>query len=159
MLFAREGADVAIVYLPSEQATPRKPQRFVEDRRPRMPAASGRRHAIRSSARAVEKTVHEFGRLDILVNNAAFQEHAESLEESPTSRFDRPSSTNVYGYFYMAQGRAAAPRERARRSSTPAPRPGSGGSAELLDYSATKGAIHAFTKSLATNLRRRKASA
>ena len=92
-----------------------------------------------------------FGRLDVLVNNAAFQEHAESLEDLTDERFDATLRTNVYGYFHMA--RAALPhlKERASIINTGSVT-GLRGSPKLLDYSTTKGAIHAFTKSLAQNL-------
>ena len=97
---------------------------------------------------AVEQTVEEFGRLDMLVNNAAFQEHAESLEDITDERFDETLRTNVYGYFHMATRRAAAPEAgRVDHQHRLGGRPR--GSPQLLDYSATKGAIHAFTKSLA----------
>ena len=87
---------------------------------------------------------------DILVNNAAFQQHQESIEDLTDEQFERTFKTNIFAYFYMA--RAAVPHMKpAARSSTPARSPALG-QQELLDYSATKGAIHAFTKSLAQNL-------
>jgi NAD(P)-dependent dehydrogenase (short-subunit alcohol dehydrogenase family) len=100
---------------------------------------------------AVERTVRALGRLDILVNNAAFQQHQPSLDAISDEQWDRTFRTNVYGYFFMA------------RAALPHLKPGSAivnvgsitgleGSGQLLDYSATKGAIHAFTKSLAQNL-------
>ena len=96
-------------------------------------------------------TVEEFGRLDILVNNAAFQEHVETLEDLTEEHFDRTIKTNLYGYFHMA------------KAAVPHMKPGSAiiktgsvtgieGSKKLLDYSMTKGGIHAFTRSLAANL-------
>ena len=101
--------------------------------------------------RAVERVVRELGRLDVLVNNAAFQKHAESLEDISDERFDETLRTNVYGYFHMA--RAALP-HLARGASiiNTGSVVGLEGSGHLLDYSTTKGAIHAFTKSLAQNL-------
>jgi NAD(P)-dependent dehydrogenase (short-subunit alcohol dehydrogenase family) len=100
---------------------------------------------------AVESTVQEFGRLDILVNNAAFQEHAASLEDITDEQLDRTFRTNIFGYFYMA--RAALPHlgEGASIINTGSVT-GLEGSKQLLDYSSTKGAIHAFTKSLAQNV-------
>jgi NAD(P)-dependent dehydrogenase (short-subunit alcohol dehydrogenase family) len=100
---------------------------------------------------AVETTARELGRLDILVNNAAFQEHASSLEDISEEQFDRTFKTNIYGYFHMAK--AALPHLEAGSSIiNTGSVTGIEGSKDLLDYSATKGAIHAFTKSLAQNL-------
>jgi NAD(P)-dependent dehydrogenase (short-subunit alcohol dehydrogenase family) len=150
VLYAREGADVAIVYL-SEHEDAEETKRCVE--------AEGRRCLlipgdVKDSAfckQAVERTVKEFGKLDILVNNAAFQEHASSLEELDDERLDETLRTNVYGYFYMA--RSALPHlKRGASIINTGSVVGLRGSPKLLDYSTTKGAIHAFTKSLASNL-------
>ena len=118
-------------------------------RRPALPADSRRREATRRSASdAVEETVAEFGKLDILVNNAAFQEHAESIEDITDERLDETLRTNIYGYFQMA--RAAVPHlQRGGSIINTGSVTGLEGSAHLLDYATTKGAIHAFTKSLA----------
>ena len=97
------------------------------------------------------KTIKQLGGLDILVNNAAFEEHAKSIEDLTYEHFDRTLKTNLYGYFNMAK--AAAPHLK----------PGSAiintgsvtgldGEKELLDYSMTKGGIHAFARSLSTQL-------
>ena len=95
--------------------------------------------------------MREFGRLDIFVNNAAFQLHAESIEDITDERFDETLRTNVYGYFHMA--RAALPHLKKGSSIiNTGSVVGLEGSPKLLDYSTTKGAIHAFTKSLAANL-------
>ena len=100
---------------------------------------------------AVERTVDEFGGLDILVNNAAFQEHVNSFEELTDEHFDRTIKTNLYGYFYMAK--AAVPH---MKNGSAIVMTGSVtgllGNKDLLDYSMTKGGIHAFTRSLATHL-------
>jgi NAD(P)-dependent dehydrogenase (short-subunit alcohol dehydrogenase family) len=150
VLFAREGADVGIVYL-SEHDDALETKAYVE--------AEGRRCVpiagdVKDSAfcqRAVEQIVRKLGRLDVLVNNAAFQEHADSLEEITDERFDETLRTNVYGYFHMA--RAAMPYlERGAAIINTGSVVGLEGSGHLLDYSTTKGAIHAFTKSLAQNL-------
>ncbi|MBA3258127.1 MAG: SDR family oxidoreductase [Gemmatimonadales bacterium] len=150
VLFAREGADVAIVYL-SEDEDAEETARAVE--------AEGRRALLipgdvtdpEFCREAVDQTVGELDRLDILVNNAAFQEHAESLEDITDEQLDRTFRTNIYGYFYMA--RAALPRLQEGSSIINCGSvTGIEGSKDLLDYSATKGAIHAFTKSLAQNL-------
>jgi NAD(P)-dependent dehydrogenase (short-subunit alcohol dehydrogenase family) len=87
----------------------------------------------------------------VLVNNAAFQLHAASITDITDERFDETLRTNVYGYFYMA--RAAVPHmKRGASIVNTGSVTGLRGSAQLLDYSTTKGAIHAFTKSLAGNL-------
>jgi len=151
VLFAREGADVAIVYLADEQEDAEETRRNVE--------AEGRRCVliagdVKDSAfcrGAVEQTVQAFGKLDVLVNNAAFQEHAESIEDITDERFDETLRTNVYGYFHMA--RAALPHLKKGASIiNTGSVVGLKGSAKLLDYSTTKGAIHAFTKALAQNV-------
>ena len=93
----------------------------------------------------------EYGRLNVLVNNAAFQEHAESLEDLSEERFDETMRTNVYGYFHMAK--AALPHlQQGDCIINTGSVTGLQGSSHLLDYSTTKGAIHAFTKALAQNL-------
>src|SRR5205085_5553446 len=98
---------------------------------------------------AVTRTIDEFGRLDILVNNAAFQEHVNSFEELSDEHFDKTIKTNLYGYFYMAK--AAVPHLPAGGSIiNTGSVTGMLGSANLLDYAMTKGGIHAFTRSLAT---------
>jgi hypothetical protein len=100
---------------------------------------------------AVEAAVRELGRLDILVNNAAYQEHLPSLEDITDEQLDRTFRTNIYGYFYMA--RAALPHlETGAAIINSGSVTGIQGSKQLLDYASTKGAIHAFTKSLAQNL-------
>jgi NAD(P)-dependent dehydrogenase (short-subunit alcohol dehydrogenase family) len=101
--------------------------------------------------KAVARTRKEFGQLDILVNNAAFQEHAKGLEELDEKRFEKTFRTNIFGYFHMAKAAVPHLRRGACIINTGSVT-GLEGSAELLDYSATKGAIHAFTKSLASNL-------
>lgn len=151
ILYAREGADVAIVYLAEEQVDAEETRRCVE--------AEGRRCVlipgdVRDPAfcnRAVEETRQAFGRLDILVNNAAFQLHAAAIEDITDERLDLTLRTNVSGYFQMA--RAAVPHlPKGGSIINTGSVTGLEGSAHLLDYSTTKGAIHAFTKSLASNL-------
>jgi NAD(P)-dependent dehydrogenase (short-subunit alcohol dehydrogenase family) len=150
VLYAREGADVAIVYL-SEDEDAEETRRAIE--------AEGRRALLIPGdvtdpdfcREAVAATVAELGKLDILVNNAAFQEHVPSLEDLSDEQLDRTFRTNIYAYFYMA--RAALPHLRQGASIVNSgSETGLVGSKELLDYSATKGAIHAFTRSLAQNV-------
>jgi NAD(P)-dependent dehydrogenase (short-subunit alcohol dehydrogenase family) len=150
LLYAREGADVAIVYL-NEHADAEETKRCVEAEGRRCLLTPGDVKDPQFCREAVERTVKEFGKLDILVNNAAFQEHAQSLEELSDERFDETMRTNVYGYFHMA--RAALPHLKKGSSIINSGSVvGLRGSPHLLDYSTTKGAIHAFTKSLASNL-------
>jgi NAD(P)-dependent dehydrogenase (short-subunit alcohol dehydrogenase family) len=150
VLYAREGADVAIVYLSAHEDA-QETQRWVEKEGRRCLLIPGDVKDSKFCKQAVEKIVAEFGKLDILVNNAAFQEHANSLEDITDERLDETFRTNIFGYFYMA--RAAVPHMKQGSSiinttSVVALR----GSAQLLDYSATKGAIVSFTYSLASNL-------
>ena len=150
VLFAREGADVAIVYL-SEDEDAEETARAVEGEGRRALLIPGDVTDSAFCDVAVETTVRELGRLDILVNNAAYQEHLPSLEDISDEQLDRTFRTNIYGYFYMA--RAALPHlENGAAIINSGSVTGIEGSKELLDYSATKGAIHAFTKSLAQNL-------
>jgi NAD(P)-dependent dehydrogenase (short-subunit alcohol dehydrogenase family) len=100
---------------------------------------------------AVNETVASLGGLDILVNNAAYQNRQKGLEELTEAQWDLTFRTNIYGYFYMAK--AAIPHlKRGSVIINTGSITGLEGSKDLLDYSATKGAIHAFTKSLAQNL-------
>ena len=150
VLYAREGADVAIAYL-NEHADAEETLRCVENEGTRGILLAGDVKDPTFCKKAVDKTLEAFGRLDILVNNAAFQEHAESLEDLSDERFDETLRTNVYGYFHMA--RAALPHLKPGGSIiNTGSVVGLRGSAHLLDYATTKGAIHAFTKSLASNL-------
>ena len=146
VLFAREGADIAIVYL-SEQADAQQTRQAVEREGRQCALIAGDVSKRKFCFDAVAGTVKQLGKLDVLVNNAAFQLHALRLEDLSEAHFDKTVRTNLYGYFHMTQ--AAVPHLR----------PGSAivntgsitgidGSKHLLDYSATKGGIHAFTRSL-----------
>ncbi|MEW6708151.1 MAG: SDR family oxidoreductase, partial [Pseudomonadota bacterium] len=150
VLYAREGADVAIVYL-DEHEDAEETRRCVEAEGRRCLLVAGDVKDPAFCKQAVDRTVQAFGRLDILVNNAAFQEHAQSLDDLSEERFDETMRTNIYGYFHMAK--AALPHLKAGASIiNTGSVVGLRGSAKLLDYATTKGAIHAFTKSLAQNL-------
>jgi hypothetical protein len=100
---------------------------------------------------AVERTVSQFGKLDILVNNAAFQQHVNDLEDLSDAQFDQTLKTNLYGYFYMTKAAVPHLKEGSAILMTGSVT-GILGSENLLDYSMTKGGIHAFTRSLATHL-------
>jgi len=151
VLYAREGADVAIVYLPAEQSDAEETANAVRSEGTRALLIPGDVTDRQFCEEAVERTVAELGGLDILVNNAAYQETRQSLEEISDADWDLTFRTNIYGYFYMA---------RAALAHIPAGGAivncgsitGLEGNKTLIDYAATKGAIHAFTKSLAQNL-------
>lgn len=150
LLYAREGADVAIAYL-DEDEDAEETRRHVEAEGARCILVKGDVCDPAFCRDAVDQTIGAFGKLDILVNNAAFQLHAASIEDITDERFELTLRTNVFGYFQMA--RAAVPHlgQGASIINTGSVT-GLEGSAHLLDYSTTKGAIHAFTKSLASNL-------
>jgi NAD(P)-dependent dehydrogenase (short-subunit alcohol dehydrogenase family) len=150
VLFAREGADVAVVYL-DEHEDAAETQRCIEAEGRRCLLLPGDVRDPGFCRDAVSKAVQAFGKLDILVNNAAFQEHASSLQDITDERLDETMRTNVYGYFHMARAALEHLNEGAAIINTGSVT-GLSGSSELLDYSATKGAIHAFTMSLAANL-------
>ncbi len=151
LLYAREGANVAIVYLPEEESDAQETQAAVEGTGREVLLLPGDVGDAGFCREAVERTVRTFGRLDVLVNNAAEQHNVKEIEDLSEEQFERTFRTNIFGYFYMA------------KAAIPHLLPGSAiintgsitgleGSKDLLDYSATKGAIHAFTKSLAQNL-------
>ncbi len=150
ILFAREGADVAIVYL-DEDEDAQHTKAHVEKEGQRCLLIRGDVTQMNFCQSAVEQTMQAFGRLDVLVNNAAFQEHADSLEDLSEERFDLTMRTNVYGYFHMAKAALPHMKQGASIINTGSV-VGLKGSAKLLDYSTTKGAIHAFTKALAQNV-------
>ena len=150
VLYAREGADVAIVYL-SEDEDAEETREAVEAEGRRALLIPGDVTDSRFCDEAVERTVRELGKLDILVNNAAFQEHVPSLEDLSDEQLERTFRTNIFGYFYMARAALRHLRQGGSIINTGSVT-GIQGSKELLDYSSTKGAIHAFTKSLAQNL-------
>lgn len=151
VLYAREGADVAIIHLPSERKDAQATRKAVEAEGQRAFLVAGDVTDPRFCTRAVNRTVKRLGRLDILVNNAAFQTSQKSLEDISLQQWDKTFRTNIYGYFFMAK--AALPHlRRGCAIINCGSITGLRGSKELIDYSATKGAIHAFTKSLASNL-------
>jgi len=151
VLFAREGADVAIVYLSPEQRDAEDTRSAVEAEGQRCELLPGDVTDPAFCARAIKTAAEKFGRLDVLVNNAAYQQHQASLEKITNEQLDRTFRTNIYGYFYMARAALAYLPAGGAIINTGSIT-GLEGSEQLLDYSATKGAIHAFTKSLASNL-------
>jgi NAD(P)-dependent dehydrogenase (short-subunit alcohol dehydrogenase family) len=150
VLFAREGADVAVLYL-DEHEDARETCRAVEAEGRRCLSIAGDVRDSKFCEAAVRKVVSTFKRLDILVNNAAFQLHTDSLTDLSDEHFDMTLRTNVYGYFHMARAALKHLPEGGCIINTGS-ETGLFGSAGLVDYSTTKGAIHAFSKSLATQL-------
>ena len=151
VLFAREGADIAIVFLPEEAVDAEETCDAVEQLGRRCILIPGDVRDAGFCLEAVRTTVSELGQLDILVNNAAYQQHQEDVESLTLEQWERTFRTNIFAFFYMV--RAALPHLRAGSAIiNTGSVTGINGSKELLDYASTKGAIHAFTKSLAQNL-------
>ena len=155
VLFAREGANVAIVYLQEEQSDAEVVKQAVEAEGQEALLLPGDVSDPKFCRDAVEKTVKKFGQLDILVNNAAYQETREKFDDVSEEDWDHTFKVNIYGYFYMAKASL-----KHLKSGSAIINCGSitglEGNKTLIDYATTKGAIHAFTKSLAMNLADRK---
>jgi NAD(P)-dependent dehydrogenase (short-subunit alcohol dehydrogenase family) len=150
-LFAREGADVAIMFLPEEESDANETRQVIEAEGRRALLLPGDVTDLQYCEKCVQRTVDELGAIDILVNNAAFQKNAESIDDIDFEQLDRTFRTNFYAYFWLAK--AAIPKmKKGSCIINTGSITGLEGSKDLLDYSATKGAIHAFTKSLAQNL-------
>ena len=150
VLFAREGADVAVLYL-DEHKDAGITKEAVEKEGRKCITIPGDVANAQFCRDAVDQTLKEFGRIDILVNNAAFQEHVNQFEDLTEEHFDRTLKTNLYGFFHMAK--ACVPHLKQGGSIINSGSvTGIRGSPELLDYSMTKGGIHAFTRSLAGHL-------
>jgi NAD(P)-dependent dehydrogenase (short-subunit alcohol dehydrogenase family) len=151
VLFAREGADVAIVFLPSERSDANETAQVVAQQGRRCILLPGDVSRPQFCARAVRETVAQLGRLDILVNNAAYQHHQKRLEDISQQQLERTFGTNVFGCFHMVQ--AALPHlEPGSVIINTGSITGLEGRPGIVDYSATKGAIHALTKALAQDL-------
>lgn len=148
--FAREGADVAFAYLREEQDA-RETRQMVEEARVRCLALQGDVAEERFCERLVSRVAETFGRLDILVNNAAEQHYAETIEEISAEQWERTFRTNIFAYFYLAKAAVRQMKEGGRIINTTSVTAYKGNPV-LLDYSSTKGAIVAFTRSLALSL-------
>ncbi len=151
--FAKEGADVAIVYL-NEQQDADHVRQLVSRQGRRCECFAGDVGDESFCQRAVSDTVAAFGRLDIVVNNAAEQHSAASIEEISSEQFERTFRTNIFAYFYLTKAAMPHLKEGAaiiNTTSVTAYR----GSSHLLDYSSTKGAIVTFTRSLSQQLAQR----
>lgn len=150
ILFAREGADVAIVYL-DEHEDAKQTKEFVETEGGRCILHAGDIGDPAFCENVVEETVETFGKLDVLVNNAAVQFVREDITEISEEQLERTFRTNIYSMFFLTQAAQPHLREGSciiNSTSVTAFR----GKDVLLDYSATKGAILAFTRSLSQNL-------
>jgi len=154
ILFAKEGADVAVSYL-NEHKDAEETKRLVEEHGRRcllLPGDIGSEPHCRS---IVTSTAREFGRIDVLVNNAAEQHPQKTIEDINRDQLERTFRTNIFAMFYLTKAAMKHLKEGAcivNTTSVTAYR----GSPELLDYSATKGAIVAFTRSLAQSLSEKK---
>jgi NAD(P)-dependent dehydrogenase (short-subunit alcohol dehydrogenase family) len=151
ILFAREGADIAILHLPDEQEDADTVRQAVESEGRRAITIAGDVTDRAYCFSAVDQVVRELGGVDVLVNNAAFQLHVSRFEDLTEAHFDRTIKTNLYGYFHMAQ------------ACVPHMKPGSAivnsgsvtgllGNSTIIDYSMTKGGIHSFTRALSGSL-------
>jgi NAD(P)-dependent dehydrogenase (short-subunit alcohol dehydrogenase family) len=149
-LFAREGADIAILYL-CEHDDAAKTKQIVEKEGRRAIAIAGDIGGKQICELAVRKTVEELGRLDILVNNAGEQHSDKEIRDITEEQLKRTFQTNIFGMFYLTQAAAPHLKEGSAIINCTSETMYSG-SSHLLDYSATKGAITAFTRSLALNL-------
>jgi len=151
LLYAREGAKVMITCLPEEQSDAEETKRAIEAAGGACSILTGDLTDTQFCTRLIEAAVSELGGLDILVSNAAHQSRKESLEEVTDEELERTFSTNVYAYFRLARGALPHMKPGACIIATSS-ETGIMGSKTLPDYSATKGAINAFTKALAQAL-------
>lgn len=150
-LYAREGADVAIVHLPEEQRDADETIRAIEGEGRRCLDIAGDLTDPALCRQAVERTVRELGRLDVLVSNAARQNSTESIEELSDEEWRRTFRTNIDACFYLVKA-ALEHLQAGSAIIVTSSETGLIGNKSLPHYSATKGAINAFTKSLAVEL-------
>ena len=151
VLYAREGADVAIGYLPEEDQDAQRTRESVEREGRRCILIPGDIRSALHCQELVTRTLKELGKLDIVVSNAAHQRRKQSLEEVSDEEFDTTFKTNMYAYFRLVK--AALPHlEPGAAIIATSSETGLMGSKQLPDYSATKGAINAFTKALSMQL-------
>jgi NAD(P)-dependent dehydrogenase (short-subunit alcohol dehydrogenase family) len=151
VLYAREGAKVVFTYLPEEEEDANETKSVIEELGGEVVALAGDLTHFGFCEEVIKMAIDSFGQIDILVNNAAFQNHVASIEDLTLEQWDQTFKTNIYGYFYMIKAGLPFLKEGAAIINTGSIT-GLEGSGGLLDYSSTKGAIHAFTKSLAQNL-------
>ena len=149
LAFAREGADVVIAYLEGEDEDAQVTGRLVEDAGRRAVLVPGDLTREEACRELVDRTVHELGRIDLLVNNAAYQmAQPGGIADITTEQFDRVMRTNLYAMFWLSkmalphmEAGASIINTSSVQSSSPSP--------ELLDYAMTKAAIVNFTRGLA----------
>lgn len=149
--YAREGADVAITYLPSEEKDAQKTAEEIENLGKRCLTFPGDLRDKKFCQSLVKDVVSEFGGLDILVSNAAWQNRKKTILDISDEEWERAFESNIYSYFYLAREAIKFMKPGSSIIATSS-QVASEGSKELLDYSATKGAIIAFSKSLAQQL-------
>jgi len=150
IMYAREGADVAVIYL-NEHQDAEETKRLIEKEGRRGHLIAGDIGDESFCRQAVQQTVREFARLDILVNNAAEQHPQDSIEQISAEQLERTFRTNIFGMFFMTKAAMPHLKEGSAIVNTTSVTAYKG-SPQLLDYSATKGAIVAFTRSLSQGL-------
>jgi NAD(P)-dependent dehydrogenase (short-subunit alcohol dehydrogenase family) len=148
--FAREGADVTIVYL-NEHKDAEETKRLVEKEGRRCLALAGDVGSAQFCSETIDRTLREFGHVDILINNAAEQHPQDSITKISAEQLERTFRTNIFSFFYMTQSALPHLPEGSAIVNTTSVTAYKG-SAHLLDYSSTKGAIVSFTRSLSQAL-------
>jgi NAD(P)-dependent dehydrogenase (short-subunit alcohol dehydrogenase family) len=148
--FAKEGADVAVLYL-NEHGDAEETKRLVEERGRRCLTVAGDIGQEDFCRESVERTVRELGRLDVVVNNAAEQHPQDSIEDITAEQLERTFRTNIFSYFFITKAALKHLKEGSSIINTTSVTAYKG-SPQLLDYSSTKGAIVAFTRSLSQAL-------
>ncbi len=151
VIYAREGADVAISYLPEEQSDAEETKRAVEAEGRRCALLPGDLKKAKFADQLIERTVKALGKLDILVSNAAHQNRKKTLDELDDEELETTFQVNVLAYIRLCRAALRHMKPGAAIIATSSVT-GLTGSKELPDYSSTKGAINAFTKTLAQNL-------
>lgn len=150
LFFAKEGADIAVLYL-NEHKDAQETKRLVEQEGRHCMILAGDVGDERFCREAIERIVRDFGRLDVLVNNAAEQHPQETIEKITADQLERTFRTNIFSYFYMTKAALPHLREGGTIINTTSVTAYKG-SPQLLDYSSTKGAIVSFTRSLSQAL-------
>ena len=151
LAFAREGADISIIYL-EEDEDAAETKRLVEKQGSRCIVIPGDVGEERFARKAVDRVIDEFGRLDVLVNNAAEQHPKKSIADIDADQIERTFRTNVFAMFYFVKAALDELKKRKGRIINTTSVTAYRGSPGLLDYSASKGAVTAFTRSLSGNL-------